>query len=85
MSLIQIAAGFVENGATVYIASRTADALTQTADALNKLGKGKCFPIVGDLSKFEDCVKLAEELGRKEQCMCCARSDEEVWGLVLMW
>jgi hypothetical protein len=47
----QIATGYVQNGAKVYISSRTPSALKETADKLNKLGKGECIPIVADLSK----------------------------------
>jgi hypothetical protein len=47
----QIATGYVQNGAKVYISSRTQSALKETADKLNKLGKGECIPIVADLSK----------------------------------
>lgn len=63
----QIASGFVQNGATVYISSRTESKLKETADKLNKLGKGKCIPIAGDLSEYDGCVKLAEEIGKREQ------------------
>jgi len=48
----QIATGYIQNGAKVYISSRTPAALKETADKLNKLGKGKCIPIVADLSKW---------------------------------
>lgn len=63
----QIATGFVTNGAKVYIASRSLKACKETADRLNAMGPGKCIPLAADLSKYDDCVRLAKELGEKEQ------------------
>jgi len=34
---------------------------------LNKLGAGKCIALPGDLSKYDECVKLAEELAKREE------------------
>ncbi|OWY94832.1 hypothetical protein PHMEG_00035327, partial [Phytophthora megakarya] len=39
-----IADGFVQNGANVYIASRSFDACQATADELNAKGPGRCTP-----------------------------------------
>ncbi|WVQ80567.1 hypothetical protein IAT38_002672 [Cryptococcus sp. DSM 104549] len=64
-----IAEGYVTNGAKVYIASRTQEAVEKTAERLTKLGPGKCIALVADLSKYDDCVKLAEELTRREKVL----------------
>lgn len=76
-----IATGYVQNGAKVYISSRTPSALKETADKLNKLGKGECIPIVADLSKYDDCVKLAEEMGRREKVLnVLVNNSGATWG-----
>ncbi|RLN88371.1 hypothetical protein BBJ28_00017279 [Nothophytophthora sp. Chile5] len=40
-----MADGFVQNGATVYIASRNLKACEATAEELNAKGPGQCFPV----------------------------------------
>ncbi|KAF8433452.1 hypothetical protein BGX38DRAFT_1222559 [Terfezia claveryi] len=62
-----ISQGFVENGAKVYISSRDAKACEKACEELNKLGKGSAHAIPADFYKLEDCKKLAEELGKREQ------------------
>jgi NAD(P)-dependent dehydrogenase (short-subunit alcohol dehydrogenase family) len=62
-----IAAGFVANGADVYIASRKdtsqfAAALTHSHGAANG---GTCTALVADLAKEGDVVALAKELGER--------------------
>ncbi len=42
-----IAAGFLANGAKVYISSRKADACRTTADRLMERYGGECIPIAG--------------------------------------
>ena len=48
-----IAAGFLANGATVYISSRKADVCDETAARLQSEYGGKCVSIPGDLSTLE--------------------------------
>jgi 2-deoxy-D-gluconate 3-dehydrogenase len=48
-----IAAGFLANGATVYISSRKADVCDATAKRLSDEFKGECISIPADLSKIE--------------------------------
>ena len=48
-----IAAGFLANGATVYISSRKVDACDATAARLSEEFGGKCVSIPGDLSTLE--------------------------------
>ena len=55
-------AGFLANGATVYISSRKADALEATAGRLAEEYGGECIPIPADLSKVEEAERLADAL-----------------------
>eukprot|EP00930_Biecheleria_cincta_P037402 TRINITY_DN25667_c0_g1_i1.p1 TRINITY_DN25667_c0_g1~~TRINITY_DN25667_c0_g1_i1.p1 ORF type:complete len:292 (-),score=36.09 TRINITY_DN25667_c0_g1_i1:178-1023(-) len=57
-----IAEGLVRNGATVIVSSRDVKACEQTADRLNKLGKGKCLAIGSDLGKAEGNEELAKKV-----------------------
>ena len=57
----------LEADSQVYISSRSAKACEETAARLNKLGPGKCIALPGDLSKFDECLKLAEELEKREK------------------
>jgi short-subunit dehydrogenase len=54
----------------VYIASRDIKACEATAQRLTKQGPGKCYALAADLSKYDDIVKLIEELGKREQSQC---------------
>ncbi|KAJ9116564.1 hypothetical protein QFC20_000496 [Naganishia adeliensis] len=64
-----IAEGYVSNGAKVYIASRDIKACEATAQRLTKQGPGKCYALAADLSKYDDIVKLIEELSKREQTL----------------
>jgi NAD(P)-dependent dehydrogenase (short-subunit alcohol dehydrogenase family) len=55
-----IAEGFVDAGASVYIASRKAKVVEEVAKELSK--KGKCVGVVADLSTEEGCRALAKEM-----------------------
>ena len=57
-----IAAGFVANGARVYITARTAADLEATAADLGE----SCVPLVGDLSTMDGVERLAAELESRE-------------------
>ena len=61
-----IAAGFLANGAKVYISSRKANACEATAERLVKRFGGACVPIPGDLSALDGIDRVAAELGRRE-------------------
>lgn len=54
-----IAAGFVAQGAKVYVSSRKAEACEQTAAALSK-GGGACFALPGDVSTVPGAQALAQ-------------------------
>ncbi|EIW73581.1 hypothetical protein TREMEDRAFT_67435 [Tremella mesenterica DSM 1558] len=62
-----IASGFVHNGAKVYISSRSITTCMETSKRLSEIpGGGKCFALPADLSKYEECVGLVEEIERRE-------------------
>jgi NAD(P)-dependent dehydrogenase (short-subunit alcohol dehydrogenase family) len=58
-----IAAGFVAQGATVYVSSRKADACEETAAALGE----RCHALPMDVSTVAGCGALAAALGQREQ------------------
>jgi len=64
-----IATGYVMNGAKVYISSRSAKACEETASRLSKIGPGKCIAIPGDLSKYEEVVRVAKRLSDMEEVL----------------
>jgi NAD(P)-dependent dehydrogenase (short-subunit alcohol dehydrogenase family) len=61
-----IAAGFLSNGAKVYISSRKADVCAATATRLQETYGGECIPIAGDLSSMEGIETVVAELSAKE-------------------
>ena len=63
---LMIAAGFVANNATVYIASRDVQACETTAKKLTSLGPGKCYALAADLGSEAGCVALAKSLAERE-------------------
>ena len=54
----------------VYISSRDGKACEETAKKLTSQGPGKCFAIPADLSKFDECVRLAGEIEKREGSEC---------------
>ncbi|KAK3403079.1 hypothetical protein B0T20DRAFT_503404 [Sordaria brevicollis] len=66
-----ISEGFVLNGAKVYISSRDAKACETAASELNALAAqkssgGSAVALPADLSKADDCARLAQELTKRE-------------------
>jgi NAD(P)-dependent dehydrogenase (short-subunit alcohol dehydrogenase family) len=61
-----IAAGFVAQGAKVYISSRKAEACEATAKELSK-GGGTCIPLALDISEVGGARSLAATLGSREK------------------
>ncbi len=61
---MMIARGFVEAGVRVYVASRSEEACVEAEKELSKLGT--CVAIPANLSTQEGCVKLADEIGERE-------------------
>ena len=64
-----IAAGFLANGARVYISSRKAEVCDATAERLAKEYGGECISIPADLSNLEGISALANELSSKEKSL----------------
>lgn len=60
-----IAAGYVAQGAKVYISSRKADQCDATAEELSKDG-GQCISIPQDISTVKGCQQLTEKLQQHE-------------------
>ena len=64
-----IAAGFLANGAKVYISSRKAEVCDATAQRLSKEYGGECISIPADLSNLEGISALTNELTSKEKSL----------------
>ena len=60
-----IAQGLLARGARVYVASRDAERLQQTAEALSE--SGECIAIPADLSTVEGVETMAAKLGEREE------------------
>jgi 2-deoxy-D-gluconate 3-dehydrogenase len=61
-----IAAGFLANGAKVYISSRKRDVCDATAARLSETYRGECIPIAADLSGLEGIDALTTDLSSRE-------------------
>ena len=61
-----IAAGFLANGAKVYISSRKADVCDATAGRLQEEFGSECISLPADQSNMEGCEKLASEIADRE-------------------
>jgi 2-deoxy-D-gluconate 3-dehydrogenase len=64
-----IAAGFLANGAKVYISSRKAAACEATAERLSRDYGGTCIALPADLSQLSGIESLAKRLGKHEQSL----------------
>ncbi|MFL1406519.1 SDR family oxidoreductase [Marinobacter sp. M1N3S26] len=60
-----IAAGFIAQGAKVYISSRKAEQCNAAAEELSQ-GNGRCISLPMDLSTVDGCKALTEELKSRE-------------------
>ena len=79
-----IAAGFLANGAKVYISSRKADACQATADRLMERYGGECIPIAADLSGLAGAEALASELqARESKIDILVNNAGQAWGASL--
>ena len=61
---LMMARGLLQAGARVYISSRKAEAGAAAVTELSPHGKAVSIP--ADLSREEECARLAEEVGRRE-------------------
>lgn len=62
-----IAAGYLANGARVYISSRKADVCHATADRLSKEFGGECISLPANLAEMTGIESLAAEIGDREE------------------
>ncbi len=62
-----IAAGFLANGAKVYISSRKAEACNATAERLSQNFGGECISIPANVAEISGIEALAAEMGRREE------------------
>ncbi len=78
-----ISRGLVAAGARVYISSRKADACQELADELTAAG-GEAIALPADLSRPEECQRLADEIGeREEQLDILINNAGATWGAPL--
>lgn len=79
-----IAAGFLANGAKVYISSRKADVCAETAARLAQEYGGECVALPADLSKMEGVEALAAEIaGREGKLDVLVNNAGVAWGAPL--
>lgn len=62
-----IAAGFLANGAKVYISSRKAEICDATAKRLSEQFGGECISIPANLAELDGIQAFADELARREE------------------
>jgi NAD(P)-dependent dehydrogenase (short-subunit alcohol dehydrogenase family) len=79
-----IAAGYLANGAKVYISSRKADACNATSERLMKDFGGQCIPIAADLSTLAGINGFMEEFSKLEDSLDILVNNAGVaWGAPL--
>ena len=64
---LMMARGLLEAGARVYISSRKADACADAAQELSRYGTVTAIP--ADLSTEAECLRVASEVGDREQAV----------------
>lgn len=62
---LMIAQALQSNGATVYITGRRDEALDSVVEQYST-GPGKIIALPGDITKKEECLRLAEQVGKLE-------------------
>ncbi|MGR6966919.1 SDR family oxidoreductase [Geodermatophilus sp. URMC 61] len=62
---LMMARGLLQAGASVYVSSRKPDAGERAVAELSRFGKVESIP--ADVSTETECVRLAEEVGRREE------------------
>jgi NAD(P)-dependent dehydrogenase (short-subunit alcohol dehydrogenase family) len=78
-----IAEGFVQQGATVYISARSAEACEETAAELSA-GGGSCIALPQDISTVAGCHALAEAYGRHARSLdILVNNAGSAWGAPL--
>ena len=80
---LMIARGLLEAGARVYISSRKADACAAAQQELSKYGTVAGLP--ADLSTEQECLRLAAEIGEREQSLnVLVNNAGATWGAPLL-
>ena len=64
-----IAAGFLANGAKVYISARQADICAATANRLSEAYGGECIALTADLSQLAGVESLTKQLSERESML----------------
>ena len=64
-----IAAGFLANGAKVYISARKADVCSATAKRLSEAYGGECIALTADLSQLAGVESLTKQLSERESTL----------------
>jgi 2-deoxy-D-gluconate 3-dehydrogenase len=64
-----IAAGFLANGAKVYISARKADICAATANRLSEAYGGECIALTADLSQLAGVESLTKQLSERESML----------------
>ena len=64
-----IAAGFLANGAKVYISARKADVCAATANRLSEAYGGECIALKADLSQLAGVESLTKQLSERESTL----------------
>lgn len=79
-----IAAGFLANGATVYISSRKADACDAAAERLTARFGGTCVAVPADLSGPDGAARLAAAVGEQVDAVdVVVNNAGQAWGAPL--
>ena len=75
-----IAAGFLANGAKVYISSRKSDVCDATAKKLQEEFGGECISVPADLSNLEGINTLADSISEKDSLDILVNNAGASWG-----
>ena len=75
-----IAAGFLANGAKVYISSRKADVCDATAKRLQEEYGGECISVPADLSNLDGINALADKISQDDNLDILVNNAGASWG-----
>ena len=75
-----IAAGFLANGAKVYISSRKADVCDATAKRLQEKYGGECISVPADLSNLDGINALADKISQDDNLDILVNNAGASWG-----
>ncbi len=79
-----IAAGFLANGAKVYISSRKADACAETAERLMTEFGGVCVPVPGNMAELSGIEAVVKEIeSREDKLDILVNNAGATWGAPL--